>query len=229
MAPPSLQYSTLFGATYSTAASGGDATLVTASIRDGDDEDGQTGHDVEVWGQAPVLYRPADPDDKGSCQALTTLIGGTPVCLATRDLRAVDAMPALGPGDAAFVCPTGRGGFFTKTDGSMGLLQRGVGGAKDALLVFEPDGTFSITTPHGQIVLGPDGFQVILANGQCIGLGENDFTVTGTSANIATSSVALGIGASVPLAAAPLTVAATGGGPGFYSPVPITGIFVRPS
>ena len=201
MAPPRLQYSTAFDATYSDKASGGDTTLVTTSIRDGDDQDGQTGTDVEVWGQAPVLYVPADPDDGGSCQALTTEIGGVPLCLATRDLRAVDAMPALPRGGAAFVCPTGRGGFFSNPDGSMGMLQRGVSGAKDALLVFEPDGTFNLSTPWGQMVLGPDGWQVILANGQCIAIGADAFTVTGTQASIATSSVALGATAAAPLAA----------------------------
>ena len=54
------------------------------------------------------------PDDRtsGACQALTTLIGGTPVCLGTRDLRAVRTHPCAGQGDAAFVCPTGRVGFL---------------------------------------------------------------------------------------------------------------------
>lgn len=216
MAPPSIQYSTVFGATYSADASGGDTTLVTVSLRDGDDEEGQTGHDAEVWGQAPVIYRPADPDDKGACQALTTLVGKSNVCLATRDLRAVNAMPALGPGDAAFVCPTGQGGFFTKTDGSMGILQRGKDGEKDSLAVFEQDGTFNISSKYGQIVLGPDGFHVILANGQCFSLGGEDVTMTATSMSLAAATVALGTGASAPLA----TV--SGG------IVPVTGVFVRP-
>lgn len=216
MAPPALQYSTAFGAAYGADASGGDTTLVTVSLRDGDDEEGQTGTDVEVWGQAPVLYRPADPDDKGSCQTLTTLIGGTPVCMATRDLRAVDSMPALGPGDAAFVCPTGRGGFFTKPDGSMGMLQRGKGGAPDSLAVFEQDGTFNVSTKHGQIVLGPNGFQVILPNGECFSLGGNNVTMSATSMNLEVASLALGTGASAPLAAV------SGG------VVPVSSIFVRP-
>jgi hypothetical protein len=202
MAPPRLQYSTLFGATYADAAAGGEATLVTASLRDGDDEDGQVGHEAEVWGVAPVVYLPDDPDADGACQALTTLIGGTPVCLGTRDLRAVKAIPGLGKGDAAFVCPTGRGGFLSKKDGTMGLMQRGADGGSDSLLLLEPDGAFNLTTPHGQIVLDAEGFRIILANGQAFNLGGENFTVTGIGANIETATVALGMGAAVPLQAA---------------------------
>ena len=62
--PRGLQYSTLFGATYGDTASGGDTTLVTASIRDGDDEDGTLGSEVEVWGVAPMVYVPDDPDER---------------------------------------------------------------------------------------------------------------------------------------------------------------------
>jgi hypothetical protein len=61
-----------------------------------------------------------------------------------------------------------------------------------------------------------------------MGLGANDFTVTATTMSLAGATVALGVGASVPMAALPLTVAATGGGPGFYSPTPVTRIFVPP-
>lgn len=228
MAPRSLQYSTLFGATYGTTASGGASTLVTASMRDGDDEDGQTGHDVEVWGVAPVLYVPDDPDKDGGCQALTTLIGGTPVCIGTRDLRAVRAIPGLAKGDAAFVCPTGSSGVIAQKDGTLTLLQRGKGGRADALLTLQADGAFNVTTPFGQIVLDAKGFRVIGPNGEAMGLGANDFTVTATTMSLAGATVALGVGASVPLAALPLTVAATGGGPGFYSPTPVTRIFVPP-
>lgn len=225
---PALQYGTTFGATYSTAASGGDATLVTTSLRDGDDEEGQTGHEAEVWGVAPVVYVPDDPTDAGACQALTTDIGGQPVCLGTRDLRAVGAIPALGRGDAAFVCPTGRGGVIVQKDGSITLLQRGTGGRKDALLVMEPDGAFNVSTPFGQIVLDADGFRVILASGECFTLGGTQFVASATSISLSGATVGLGVGASVPLAAVPLTPAATGGGPGFYSPVPVTRIFVPP-
>ncbi len=228
MAPRSLQYSTLFGATYGTTASGGASTLVTASMRDGDDEDGQTGHDVEVWGVAPVLYVPDDPDKDGGCQALTTLIGGTPVCIGTRDLRAVNAIPGMEKGAAAFICPTGRSGVIVKKDGSVSLYQRGQGSDADALVSLEKDQSFIIKTKWGELVLGPNGFHVILPNGQCISLGENDYTVTATTMTLGGASVALGVGASVPLAVAPLTVAATGGGPGFYSIAPIAGVFVRP-
>ena len=225
---PALQYSTAFGATYGSTASGGASTLVTTSLRDGDDEEGQTGHDAEVWGVAPVVYVPDDPTDAGACQSLTTLLGGVPVCLGTRDLRAVHAIPALGRGDAAFVCPTGRGGLIVQKDGSLTLLQRGTGGRKDALLSIEADGSLVITTPHGQIVLDADGFRVIGPNGEALGIGGNDFTVTATTISLAGSTVALGAGASVPLAAAPLTPAATGGGPGFYSVVPVKNLFVVP-
>lgn len=226
MAPPRLQYSTLFGATYSDTASGGATTVVTASIRDGDDEDGSLGHEVEVWGVAPVVYVPDDPDDTGACQSLTTMIGGSPVCLGTRDLRAVKAIPALAKGDAAFVCPTGRVGFLAKKDGTVGILQRGEGDNPDSSLLFEPDGAFVMTCPWGQIVFDADGFRVIGPNGESFGLGGNDITMTATSMTLASASLALGVGAAVPLAAAPLTVAATGGGVGFYTAKPILNIFV---
>lgn len=227
MAPPRLQYSTLFSATYSDKASGGATTLVTASLRDGDDEDGSVGHEVEVWGVAPVLHVPDDPDDSGACQSLTTMIGGTPVCLGTRDLRAVKAMPALARGDAAFVCPTGRVAFLAKKDGTVGILQRGEGDTKDSSMLFEPDGAFIMTCPFGQIVFDAKGFRVIGANGEAIGLGDNDFTVTAASASFAVASIALGVGAAVPLASLPLTPAAYGpNAPGFYCPKPLPNIFV---
>jgi hypothetical protein len=223
-----LQYSTLFGATYGADASGGDATLVTATLRDGSDTDGQVGHDAEVWGVACVVYRPDDPDDAGACQALTTQVGGTPVCLGTRDLRAVGAIPSLSRGDAAFVCPTGRGGVIVQKDGTITLLQRGKNGEPDALLVIEPDGAFNLLNPFGQMVLDADGWRVILKTGECMSLGDKQFLVSATTASISTATVALGVGAASPLAAVPLLPVATGGPAGFYSPVPVASIFVRP-
>ena len=218
MAPPRLQYSTLFSATYADKASGGASTLVTASLRDGDDEDGSTGHEVEVWGVAPVLHVPDDPDDAGACQSLTTMIGGTPVCLGTRDLRAVKAMPALARGDAAFVCPTGRVAFLAKKDGTVGILQRGDGDTPDSSLLFEPDGAFVMTCPWGQIVFDADGFRVIGKNGEAFGLGDNDFTVTASKGTLAIASLGFGVAPSVPL-----TAVAAGAGA-----VPVNSIFFTP-
>lgn len=227
MAPPRPEYGTLFAATYSAEASGGEATLVTASLRDGDDDEGQTGHTVEVWGQAPVVYVPDDPDDGGRCQALTVQLGGNPVAIATRDLRAAKAVPGLSKGDAAFCCPTGRVTFLAKKDGTVGMMQRGEGETPDSLVLLEPDGAFSVTTPFGQIILDAQGFRVIGPNGEAMGLGANDFTVTATSASLACASVALGVGAAVPLAVAPLLPAATPPGvTGFFLPKPVANIFI---
>ena len=216
MAPSSVQYNTLFDATYGDKASGGAATLVTAHLRDGDDEDGQTGRDVEVFGQAPVLFVPDDPTDAGQCQGLTMLVGGQPLCIATRDTRAVGAMPALAKGDAAFVCPTGRVGLLAKKDGTIGLLQRGEGNNPDSSLLFEPDGALVITTPYGSLVLDADGFRVILPGGEAFGIGSNVMTVSATMINLAGATVALGAGATQSL------TTLSGG------VVPIPNVFFRP-
>lgn len=228
MAPPSINYATLFSASYTPEASGGAATLVTASLRDGDDDEDQVGQNVEIWGQAPVIFLPDDPDEGGRCQALTTQLGGVPVAIATRDLRASQAVPGLAKGDAAFCCPSGRVALLARKDGTIGLMQRGKDGGKDSLLLILEDGSLNITTPFGQIVLDADGFRVIGPNGEALGLGANDFTLTASKATLAVPSLALGVGASVPLALAPLAPIATGGAPGFYSSVPIKGIFVPP-
>ena len=123
-----------------------------------------------MWGVAPVVYVPDDPDDTGACQSLTTMIGGSPVCLGTRDLRAVKAIPALAKGDAAFVCPTGRVLLAGRT-APWASCSEARATTLTAVSCSSLTGAFVATCPWGQIVFDADGFRVIGPNGESFGLG----------------------------------------------------------
>lgn len=48
---------------------------------------GDSAEDQELWGLAPVLYRPTDPDPTGYCEALIFRRGDEKVIIGTKDRR----------------------------------------------------------------------------------------------------------------------------------------------
>lgn len=72
---------------------GSGASSVIARIRgDGpssDEDDDQTfeEQDAEVWGEANLLFRPLDPTDEGSCEAIFVRRGDTRELIGFRDRR----------------------------------------------------------------------------------------------------------------------------------------------
>lgn len=50
-------------------------------------DDGETDGSHEVWGSAPVMWRPVDPDLTGECEVLFARLGDEKIAFATRDLR----------------------------------------------------------------------------------------------------------------------------------------------
>lgn len=198
-----LDYADLVESFLAREASSGGPPVVTATIREPGTEEGQTGHDVELWGPGCIVYRPAPPTGEGRCQVLVARIGGQPVAIGTRDSRAPAAVGELGPGDAAFCAPSSKAALLCKADGSIALLQQHPEG--DAMIAIEKDGALLGRNQWGQVQLDGDGFAVILATGECLKLGPKGFTVTGAACSLSTQTVALGIGAAVPLSFAPVS------------------------
>lgn len=184
------------------AATGGESSVVTAAVRDAGQVDGQTGRDVEVWGTAPVVYVPAPPSKDGKCQALSTIVGGTKVIVATRDTRAAAAVGDLPPGAAAFCCPTGKNAAVFKPDGSISLLQQGTDA--DALISIEADGAIILRNKWGQVQLDKDGFSVMLTTGECFSLSAALAQILAPVVTLESGVTKLSASAAAPLTAASL-------------------------
>lgn len=196
-----IDYLDVMEALLSDAPTGGEPAVVTAAVRDAGQQDGQTGRDVEVWSQGCVVYVPAPPDDAGKCQALSTIVGGTKVIVATRDSRAVDAVGELPPGAAAFCCPTGKNAAVFKADGSISLIQQGK--SSDALVSIEADGAILLRNRWGQIELGPEGFKVMLTSGESFLLDRDLAQIAAANVCLESGVTKLSASASVPLTFAP--------------------------
>lgn len=219
-----FDFSDVFETMYGSEATDGGGEVVTCQVRNPDEAEGQTGADVEMWGPACVVYRPAPPDAKGKCQLLTTPIGPSLVAIASRDSRTADATGAMNAGDAAFCSPTGKVALRANADGSIAMIKQGE--SVDSLVSIEKDGTILAANEFGQFELGPNGFQVMLPSGESIIVKKGKIQFSAPQIVLAGGSVALGIGAAVPLASVP-TVPVTGtAGPGFVSPKPVLNILV---
>ena len=214
-----------FATRYGGEATGGEEEIVTLSLREAGQEDGQNADDAEMWGEGCYLYRPKAPNDDGKCQALVAQIGPRKVAIATRDSRAGKRFGALNEGDAVFGSPTGGGMFRANDDGSTSMRVADPDGTQKAWIAIEKDdGTILLGNKFGHIELGPEGFMVCLAgSSEYLSLKPGEFTASAPTCTIAGGSVALGVGASKPLAAAPITGTA---GAGFVSLTPVLGVFV---
>lgn len=215
----------VFDTVYGNDTTGGADKVMTMSTREVGDTDGQTADDVELWMHGCMVYRPADPTDDGKCQVLMVQTGARKVGIASRDLRSQKTFGDVNKGDAAFGSPTGGVVLRCNADGSGGLRHSDPGDGPDAYLQLEKDGTWIIGNQWGQIELGDAGFVVVLATGESLSLTKEGFSCSGKCAALQTSSVALGAGASVPLAAVPITGTA---GAGFVTATPIMSITAPP-
>ena len=196
-----FNFSDVFQSMWGDAPTGGAGEVVTVELRDAGATDGQTGDEVELLGQAPLLYRPKAPDDGGRCQVLTLEVGGRKIGLASRDSRATRASGALNEGDVALVCPSSKVALRLNDDNSISLLQQGE--EADTFLRFETDGTILIGNQWGQLQLGADGFQVLLASGEVFSLGGDQAVIQAGQCALNAGALLLGVGAAVPLCLVP--------------------------
>lgn len=215
----------VFATKFGTDATGGEEEIVTLSLRDAGEEDGQTSDEAEVYAMGCAMYRPADPDDDGKCQALTAQIGPRRIAICTRDSRAAKAFGALNKGDAVFGSPTGAGQFRANGDGSIGFRRTGKAGAPDTWVHIEADGSIILGNEAGQFELSKEnGLLIALDGGVFLQLSaKTGFVVSAPTVSLAAGSVALGVGASTPLAVAPITGTV---GAGFVSAKPVLNVFV---
>lgn len=208
---------------FGSAATGGAAEIVTLNTRSAGDTDGQTGDDVEYWSHGCMAYRPADPTGDGKCQVMTRQVGGRKIAVASQDSRA-KVFGALNKGDACFGSPTGGGMFRANADGSTGFRRVMKDGAADAYVNIEADGTIVFGNQWGQAELGENGWVVALKDSSFEQLSaKTGFVVSAPTCSLACGSVALGMGATKPLAAAPITGTV---GTGFVAVAPVLNVFV---
>jgi hypothetical protein len=196
-----FNFSDVFASMWGDADTGGAGEVVTVELRDAGSTDGQTGDAVEVFGQAPLLYRPAAPTKDGTCQVLTLEVGGRKIAIGSRDPRATQASGALNEGDVAVVCPTAKNALRLNADNSISLLQQGE--EADAFLRFETDGTFLAGNRWGQIELGANGFHVHLVSGEVLSIGDGQAILQATAGILNCGSIRLGTTAAVPLCSVP--------------------------
>lgn len=76
-----------FGIVTTTVIAAGAQSVLAAIRGDEDDAGDEESDDAELWGHAPLLYRPADPDADGACEALFVRWGDDREVIATKDRR----------------------------------------------------------------------------------------------------------------------------------------------
>lgn len=214
----------IFESKWSADEAGGEAEVLTCSLREAGEADGTNERDAEVWGQYGFTSRPKAPDEDGKCQALTSMVGGRKAVIATRDTRGPANHGALKEGDVA-MWSVGKNAVRCNADGSIALLKQGE--SEDSGIVIDKDGALSIFTPFGIIQLNADGFAVILKEGgTCLSLTKSDITLSGTKCSLSAGVIALGVGAAVPLAVQPTVVPTGTISPAFAATKPTPNIFV---
>lgn len=215
---------------WSNDATGGKEEIVTCSTRSAGETDGVDGQDAEIWGQYGFASRPAAPDGESRCQSLVFDIGGRLAVLATRDLRGADNHGALNPGDVA-VWSVGKNVMYCKADGSCGIRQ--IGKEADAFLAIESDGAVLAGNQWGMFQIDQSGPALMHADGMAsIGLTAGGVvSIIGTQVAIGAGVIALGVGATVPLAIQPGSPVATipPASPAFMPSFPVTRILVPPA
>lgn len=217
-------FADVFDTVFGNESTSGGEEIVTLKLREAGAEDGQIADDTEMWGMGCALYRPKAPDDDGKCQALVAQIGPRKVAIATRDSRASKRFGALNEGDAVYGSPTGGGMFRANDDGSTSMRVADPDGTQKAFFAIEADGTLLLGNEWGHIELGAEGFMVCLkGSSEYLSLKPGEFTASAPACTLAGASVALGIGASKPLAAAPITGTV---GAGFVPLTPVLNVFV---
>lgn len=214
----------IFESKWSNDESGGELEVLTCGLRPSGESDGTNQRDAEVWQQYGLSSRPSGPDGDGLCQALTAEIGGKRAVVATRDTRGPACHGALNAGDVA-LWSVGKNAVRCNADGSIALLKQGE--EEDSGLVIDKDGALSIFTPFGIIQLNADGFAVILKEGGvALSMSPKDITLLGPKCSISTGTVALGVGAAVPLGLQPTVVPTGTVSPAFAVTKPTPNIFV---
>lgn len=182
--------------------------MATVNLREVGETSGIDAKGCEMWGPAPLVYRPAPPDADGKCQALTTEIGGRTIVLGTQDPRSAKATGALNTGDVALCSPTGKNVLRLNATGEAGiaLVQQTKG--DDAGIAIQRDGTIVLYNQWGIIELGSGGFVVTLKTGQQMSLDATAFQCVAPQGFVRCGVVGLGVAPAVPLTfAAPSGVA----------------------
>lgn len=157
-----------------------------------------------AFGVYGLVSRPAGPaNDNGGagarCEAVVADEGGSPMVVATRDLRAEDVVGPLAEGDVA-LWSVGGGYLRCNGDGVTSLVKNGAGGTADAAFQFGKDGSARLVTPFGGFEFGPNGVKVYNANGTVLELAGDVVQVVATFINLVYSSLGLGPAPSLPMA-----------------------------
>lgn len=190
----------IFSSAWGSDSTEGAVQIATAALRRAGEEEGSDGEDAEIWSHYGVSYRPPDPSDDKSTQALTLEVAGRPVIFATRDVRGADIHGDLNAGDVA-LWSIGKVCLRLNADGSISMFKQGA--TVDSAVAIGDDGAITLLNEWGVVQLGSDGFSVTLASGQMLSLGPDGFNVSAPSAGLSVGSFAFGAGASTPLAVTP--------------------------
>jgi len=179
---------------------GGEAEVVTCTLRAAGESDGQVELAADVWGAYGLSYRPASPKAGAVCQAITYTAGGKRHVIATRDTRGGDIHGALNDGDVC-LWSVGKCMVRCNADGAIAMIQRGLtdDARLDARVGIEPDGTIILSNEWLQIEAGKNGFVVTLATGEQLQLGAQFFQAVAAQGFMRTGVVGLGPAPSKPL------------------------------
>ncbi|MCU0686943.1 MAG: hypothetical protein MUF34_32650 [Polyangiaceae bacterium] len=160
-----------------------------------------------AFGIYGLVSRPAAPaNDNGGagarCEAIVADEGGSPMVVATRDLRAEDVVGPLAEGDVA-LWSNGSNYLRMNADGSSSWRKSaGPGLPADAYHQIEADGTLLSGNQWGGIEIGPDSLKLRFGK-TVVELGDGFFQVTADEVVLAAGSIGLGPAPSVPLTQAP--------------------------
>lgn len=114
--------------------------------------------------------------------------------------------------------------FRANDDGSTSVRVADPDGTQKAFFAIEKDGTILIGNEWAHLEIGAEGFMICLkGSSEYLSLKPGEFVASAPNVSLAASAVALGLGAAVPLAAAPITGTV---GAGFVPLKPVLNVFV---
>lgn len=120
------------------------SSVVLRVVGDEDPAGDEDLSECEMFGQAPLIYRPQDPTDAGRCEAMFVRWGDESVVIGTKDRR-FQVEPAAG---------------------EVRIVALGADGARQAQVVLKPDGV--IVLSGVRVEIGVDGASETIGLGTAI-------------------------------------------------------------
>lgn len=152
-----------------------------------------------MYGAAPLLYQPNDPDGAGAAQAYYLIDGNTPIVIATRDNRYAALAGTLKPGDFAVVTGGSARVIGKKESDTIALYAENKKDDEQSMLVEVNGKDGTIVCQNGDTTLrmksggGTKEIAIAINGGASISMSGNTIEITAAIVKINGGSVSIGL------------------------------------